>query len=147
MPLLQRQSGAFRSVLGGVAIGDHLITSTVAYTSARTGGATIIDSVPLSIPSQLVNWELLSVSFTGYLAMTSAYGFFGRLPKIIAGVMTDVDNTVGVPGLVFGQSVPGQNPGFIQPMIALPLDQSLTVPLWDPTVNELPPQISNQLSF
>jgi hypothetical protein len=105
-------------------------------------GASLI--TPLAIqPPENEDWTLLSWAISATLA---AYTWtdlenpigpvwwppappFGKLGKIIGGLLTQNNQSTSLASLA----------NSVQPMLPLPVDTSLTAPLWDPAVDALPP--------
>jgi hypothetical protein len=111
-----------------------------AVTCSLTPGCTQIDTIDLQGPNQSQHWTFLSVSVQAKLRFRAAdvgdvTHFYGRLSKILAGVI--LDNT----------SIPTQNGinAYISPMQALPVDSTLLTPLWDPDTDPLPPTVASSI--
>lgn len=116
----------------------------VANEPQRTKGQTI--AVDLT-PSPQINstWELLSVAISGALTLANItvdqsnhYDVavpFGKFGSIIAGLV--VDGNLQLPQVSTTQG--NIFTTFIQPLQPYPLDTSLLTPLWDPTIDDMPP--------
>lgn len=122
--------GTFRQDGVGASVVDLGGNTPVNFSSHSQGG-TIIDPVSLS-PAPNQRYLLQSIGFTMGLAVSFANTpYFGKLGKIIAGILLPTNpqpttgSSVGVPYSQNG-------------MTALP-DPTLSVTLWDPAIDSLPP--------
>jgi hypothetical protein len=129
---------SYASVLpptGLASIEDRVTPGALA--SVWSPGATLIDLVGLT-PSLTQKWSLLSVSVTANLLLCVSLGVpvFGKLGKVIMGLLLNSGSpTLGAAGS-----------SYVTPMLALPRDGSLAVPIWDPAVDSLPPIVPSNLT-
>jgi hypothetical protein len=112
--------------------------------SEWTDGATMFVPSVLGGPGISQGWSLLSVSIQGYLALiswdnifapTSTYQSFGKLGKIVAGLILD-EPLQQSSGVFFSATAP-----FTEAMVPLPSDGTLVDTLFDPDVDAMPPQM------
>jgi len=132
--VIQRYTGIFRadSFTKNVEDSTSVVGAGPAYGANRSGGASLIDTVQLPGISQ--QWSLQSISFITSIAMVVTCAVYGRLGKLMAGLMRATDPNV--------QSGPPTGLIWVSPHLPLPADTSLTVALFDPAVNECPPIIN-----
>lgn len=103
----------------------------VNYRSATSNGCTVFASMGLN-PSLVQKWSILSVGFQAALGIAiNGIAVFGRLAPIYCGV--------------FLEGGPSPGPAVILPPAPLS-DPSLTVKLWDPNTDPMPP-ISDGLAL
>lgn len=129
--------GSFRHDGNGINLADSYTGPGTLLDVQRTTGATILDRVSLATqfgPQYGTRWQVQNVSITAYLSIVSA-GMCGKLGKFIGGVIIDPNIQ---PMTTKG---PGAN-AFSTPMRELPQDPSLTVSLWDPAQEPMPPATS-----
>lgn len=98
-----------------------------ALTSEKTDGGTMLLTPPLgggrSIDRPLT---LLSLGASGWFGFQSNSGsLFGKLGRVLAGIILPTDPLNGLTT-------------YIQPMVQ-PSNPTLTFPIWDPSVDDLPP--------
>lgn len=137
--------GTSQSALPGITATVQSLQDTpiVPATGApvRSNGATASVSAALEGPATSQKWSLLSVTVNGYLGLVAgsnigsapALSPYGRLGKIITAL--DPSNPAPFGGFISGSS--GQ-PWSVN-MSPLPADGTLSVPLFDPASDELPP--------
>lgn len=121
--------GTFRTLTtSGVAINLRDVVSWGASTfqSIRSGGSTLIDTLPLT-PTQQQKWTLIAVSIQAGVVFQSADSSFGKLGKLVAGLVPS------------GADTPGNFSGLSAPLLPLPDDSSLIATLWDPAADPMPP--------
>jgi hypothetical protein len=136
---LRQVNKSFRQIFGDWNAWDAF--SSNPHVSAYSAGATLIDVVDLGATVSS-SWKLISVSIQAYLAIIhseSGSNFspvYGRFGKIKTALITKPDTF----------STSGQYGTFVTPMLPLPQDSTLTVDLWDPAIDPLPPRITSVAS-
>lgn len=135
--MIQQSRGLFRADSTGANLKD-LASIGSAYGTIRTPGSTLMDTVNLS-PKQNQKWSLQSIGITLYLMTATAFPAYGLPGKIIGGLVP-VDQ---------GQQTAGAAAGvpYTAKLLPLPSDPSLTVPLWDPEVDQALPQYPASFTF
>lgn len=99
--------------------------------SLWTPGGTTIDSVELTPLPIEAKWTLIGFSIQGGLSFgITPGGSFAKLGKVIAGLVIP-----SIPGIINPGSAVSNPNGILN----FPQDTTLTVPIWDPAIDPLPP--------
>jgi hypothetical protein len=134
---LQRQQYQLSSASANQqpSVNDWGLLPTVD-TPIWTPGNTIY-AAPAITPNISQSWKLQSIGFTAYMALNNTTPIYGKLGKIVGGLM--------LPTLSPSPSTPGRQLGAGQPyttgagmMEPLP-DPAITTTMWDPGTDPLPP--------
>lgn len=135
-------SGISNASTFNVNVADFFLSAIAPNQPGWSSGGTIIQPTPLEGPSLSQKWSIISLSITGYLWLTnpSAGNIFGKLGRLIAGLVVDQDAPTTGTHITnpFGIYKPWTNP-----MLALPSDTTLTDVMWDGNIDPLPPQGPN----
>lgn len=107
------------------------------YTSFRTPGSTAITNLPL-VPLQNDRWVVYAVGVQGYLFFQSSKPSYGRLGRIVTGIIPFQSPQAIASGTIQPVS-PFGNP----PWQPLPEDPSLVSTLWDDSIDDMPPIVTN----
>jgi hypothetical protein len=134
---VRRSPGAWRQLTS--ASGVNIIDNNAAFSGTvdqRTLGATIIDL--LTLPGQAYKpWKVIGFSVTAGIRYiqdgpAGAIRQYGRLGQILVGL------AVETPTWTQG-AAPSQC--WVNPMLELPVDSTVLTPLFDPSVNDMPPVV------
>lgn len=117
----------------GINLTDNVNTNGTQFGSVWSPGGTIIDRINNLKPQRNQDWSVISVTLQAQLTFVTPGRIYGKIGKLLAALVTDPTVTQATAGPGSG----GQP--WANPMLPLPQDMTLSVDLWNPVSDPLPP--------